>query len=48
MRESDERVSYFRLSAQKVLSEEMAFELILEIYEGTRVNILINNESGRF
>jgi len=45
--ESDGGVNYFRLGVQKDLSEK-AFELSLEVCKGTRANILIENESGRF
>lgn len=41
-------MSYFRLGTQKGLSEELAFEMNLELYEGTKANILKENGFGRF
>lgn len=48
MKESDGEMGYFRLGAQKGLLEEMAFELTLQVYEGTSAIILRENEFGRF
>lgn len=41
-------MNYFRLGAQKGLTEKMAFELRLEMYAGTSASAFRENEFGRF